>query len=142
MAKGLTRLDDEHSSQTKEINNALRFLLDESIKENKNIQADLKEDTSYLLYLMYLKLGLIEQIDDDLEYKYDKDYDTRIVTKEEQLVKLKRIKEIRQHKNPETLMHKVEFKPSQKYIFSYQEKESNSNEENKEYQINRKILKK
>ena len=53
-----------------EINNALKMLVDVAVEEDKPVVADLKEDTSYLLFLANKKLGYLEQIGDDIQYPF------------------------------------------------------------------------
>ena len=118
MAKGAPRLEEEKSNQTTEINNALKMLVDVAVEEDKPVVADLKEDTSYMLYLMYLKNGLIEQIGSDLEYQFG-NYEKKEISREEQIDKLKNIKQIRNSGNKNMLMHRVVFRPSKKYIDNY-----------------------
>lgn len=119
LAKDTARFDDEQTIQMQEISNALKEVLNTSIKENKTLTASLREDTSYLIYLMYLKEGLIEQIGSDLEYKYMDYYNKKRLTEEEQLLKLKDIKRIRRNEESKTTIHKVTFKPTKKYIDKY-----------------------
>ena len=68
--------------------------------------------------LMYLKNGLIEQIGSDLEYQFG-NYEKKEISREEQIDKLKNIKQIRNSGNKNMLMHRVVFKPSKKYIDNY-----------------------
>lgn len=122
LAKASPRLSDEKLLQTTEINEVLKLLMDESIKVDKSLEADLKEDTSYLIYLMYLKSGLIKQLGDDLEYSFSDKRNTKKVSFEEQLNKLRNISKIRKDGNPEMIMHKVKFRPTEKYIDYYYSK--------------------
>ena len=119
LAKDNARFNDEKTLQLNEINNALKEVLNISIKEEKTLTAKLREDTTYLIYLMYLKNGLIEQIGDDKEYPYNEEYNYKIITSNLQSNKLKNIKKIRTNPQSKTTIHKVKFKPTKKYIEHY-----------------------
>lgn len=99
-------LEDEKGTQQDEIKNCVHHLID----SYNYIEADLKEDTSYLLYLMNKRLGIIEQIGEDISYPYEEEAKTKIVSSEEQQQILKQVRKIREEKNPNLIMHKVKFK--------------------------------
>ena len=105
-------LDDEKGIQNKEIMNSLNSLL-ETYDE---IEADLKEDTSYLLYLMNKKLGYIEQIGEDTKYLFKDESNSTTISETDQANILKNIKQIRQVKNPNLIMHHVKFKKKDKIL--------------------------
>ena len=105
-------LDDEKGIQNKEIMNSLNSLL-ETYDE---IEADLKEDTSYLLYLMNKKLGYIEQIGEDTSYLFKDESNSTTISETDQANILKNIKQIRQDKNPNLIMHHVKFKKKDKIL--------------------------
>ena len=122
-AKSQPRLADENQAQQKEMMNAFNEILKDSVvyagkaTRVKTIKADLREDTSYLLYLFQLKHGLIEQIGDDLKYDYEQDDKKTPVTASEQLQTLKNAKQIREESaENKTTMHQVAFVPSQKTV--------------------------
>ena len=99
-------LDDEKGIQNKEIINSLNSLLE----TYDIIEADLKEDTSYLLYLMNKKLGYIEQIGEDISYSFNNRSNSTTISETDQANILKNIKQIRQDKNPNLIMHHVKLK--------------------------------
>jgi len=99
-------LEDEKGVQQDEIKNCVHHLID----SYDYIEADLKEDTSYLLYLVNKRLGYIGQIGEDMSYPYEEETKTKIVSSEEQQQILKQIRKIREEKNPNLIMHKVKFK--------------------------------
>ena len=105
-------LDDEKGTQNKEIMNSLNNLL-ETYDE---IEANLKEDTSYLLYLMNKKLGYIEQIGEDTSYLFKDESNLTTISETDQANILKNIKQIRQDKNPNLIMHHVKFKKKDKIL--------------------------
>ena len=105
-------LDDEKGIQNKEIMNSLNSLL-ETYDE---IEADLKEDTSYLLYLMNKKLGYIDQIGEDTSYLFKDESNSTTISETDQANILKNIKQIRQDKNPNLIMHHVKFKKKDKIL--------------------------
>ena len=110
LARTNPELEDEKGIQNKEIMNSLNNLLE----TYDAIEADLKEDTSYLLYLMNKKLGLIEQIGEDTRYSFRDRGNLAVVSDTEQADILKNIKQIRQDKNPNLIMHHVVFKKKDK----------------------------
>ncbi|MBQ3494334.1 MAG: hypothetical protein IJA69_02855 [Clostridia bacterium] len=123
MAKTQPRLADEKSAQQKEMMDAFKKILESAIvRQNgqttvKTINADLREDTSYLLYLFQLKHGLIEQVGEDLKYDFDNDTQKTAISATEQLEILKNAKQVRERADQKkTTMHKISFKPSQKFI--------------------------
>ena len=99
-------LDDEKGIQNKEIMNSLNSLL-ETYDE---METDLKEDSSYLLYLMNKKLGYIEQIGEDISYSFNNRSNLTTVSEIDQDNILKNIKQIRQDTNPNSIIHHVKFK--------------------------------
>ena len=105
-------LEDEKGIQNREIMSSLNSLLE----TYDTIEADLKEDTSYLLYLMNKKLGYIEQIGEDTSYPFRNKRNSTIVSDDNQADILKNIKQIRQDKNPNLIMHHVEFKKKGKTL--------------------------
>ena len=105
-------LKDEKGIQNREIMSSLNSLLE----TYDTIEADLKEDTSYLLYLMNKKLGYIEQIGEDTSYPFRNKRNSTIVSDANQADILKNIKQIRQDKNPNLIMHHVEFKKKGKTL--------------------------
>lgn len=122
-AKTSPRLKDENSNQQIEMSTALMELLKSSIKikdgkvvARKTISADLREDTSYLLYLHQKRRGLIEQIGEDEEYSFIDSEERRIVSEKEQQELLEQHRKIMTDENPETKMHSVQFVASQKFI--------------------------
>lgn len=105
-------LGDEKGIQNKEIMNSLNNLL-ETYNE---IEANLKEDTFYLLYLMNKKLGYIEQIGEDTSYLFKDESNSTTISETDQANILKNIKQIRQDKNPNSIMHHVKFKKKDKIL--------------------------
>lgn len=106
LARVEPELEDEKGKQKQE----MMEVIYELVGKYESIEADLKEDTSYLLYLMNKKLGYIEQIGEDISYPFEDSSNTKVVTELEQDSILKRTKEIREKKNPKLMMHKVTFK--------------------------------
>ena len=124
LAKKEPRLQDEGMSQTVEMAQAFEKILSDSIVLDdsgsitaiKPIKADLREDTSYLLYLAQMKRGVIEQIGDDVAYSYTNDSKKTTITREQQQQILANSKEIRDNQNPNMIMHGVVFRPTAKEI--------------------------
>ena len=110
LARTNPELEDEKGIQNKEIMTSLNNLLE----TYDAIEADLKEDTSYLLYLMNKKLGLIEQIGEDTRYSFRDRSNLVVVSDADQANILKNIKQIRQDKNLNLIMHHVVFKKKDK----------------------------
>lgn len=104
----LARIDavsGEGAQQLREIVTALREL----VETDKIITADLKEDTSYPLFLISKKRGLIQQVGNDEMYYYNYDFLPRMVVsekKQEQLYK-KLVK--RRKPSKQARMHYVSF---------------------------------
>ncbi|MBQ3494333.1 MAG: hypothetical protein IJA69_02850 [Clostridia bacterium] len=135
MAKTLPRLEDEAKLQQKEMMSAFKNILESAVvckngqTNVKTINADLREDTSYLLYLFQLKHGLVEQVGEDLKYDYEQSDKKTPLCLAEQFEILKNAKQVRENADKEkTTMHKICFKPSQKVIDNIKQE----NEENKE----------
>ena len=112
LARMNPELEDEKGIQNKEIMNLLNNLLE----TYDTIEADLKEDTSYLLYLMNKRLGFLEQIGEDTRYSFGDRSNSTTVSEANQADILKNIKQIRQDKNPELIMHHVVFKKKDKVL--------------------------
>lgn len=117
------RLEDEGKNQQQEMNLAFNTILDQSIvvKDGKlvslkGIKADLREDTSYLLYLYQKHKGLIEQAGDDLRYKYEESDKKQVVSEQEQAETMKNMRQIRESGNESLYMHKVSFLATEKTI--------------------------
>jgi len=105
LAKKTPTLLEEEKNQLQEMSQIMTSLL-ETYDE---IEADLKEDTSYLLYLINKKRGLIEQIGEDEWYYFGDDCTRKLVTEKEQEEYLRNIKIIKNEKNPDNRMHHVIF---------------------------------
>lgn len=124
LAKKEPRLQDEGMSQTVEMAQAFEKILSDSIVLDdsdsitaiKPIKADLREDTSYLLYLAQMKRGVIEQIGDDVAYSYIDDSKKVTTSREQQQQILANSREIRDNQNPNMIMHGVVFRPTAKEI--------------------------
>ena len=110
LAKKEPELPDEKSKQNQEMMKAVYDLVD----KYDYIEADLKEDTSYLLYLMHLKLGYLKQIGEDICYSFESKEKTKEVTQEEQEQILANRKKIQEEKNPDLIMHHVTFQKVKK----------------------------
>ncbi len=110
LAKKEPELPDEKSKQNQEMKKAVYDLVD----KYDYIEADLKEDTSYLLYLMHLKLGYLKQIGEDICYSFESKEKTKEVTQEEQEQILANRKKIQEEKNPDLIMHHVTFQKVKK----------------------------
>ena len=106
LAKIKPSLDDELSVQNQEIMNIIFDL----VKRYDKVQADLKEDTSYLLFLINKKLGYLEQIGEDISYSFMNQGLKGTVSEKEQQDILKNSKIIKEKKNPEQIMHRITFK--------------------------------
>lgn len=109
LAKMPPSIEDEKGIQVKEIISTLHEL----VSRYETVEAVLREKTSYLLYLMNLKLGIIEQIGEDISYSYQDSENKRIVSKEEQEEILKNRNQIRNDEENQR-MHKVLFKKKEK----------------------------
>lgn len=124
LAKKEPRLQDEGMSQTVEMAQAFEKILSDSIVLDdsgsitaiKPIKAELREDTSYLLYLAQMKRGVIEQIGDDVAYSYTDGSNKITITREQQQQILANSREIRDNQNPNMIMHGVVFRPTAKEI--------------------------
>jgi hypothetical protein len=125
IAKTELRTEDEGQEQQNEMNSAFKRILTESVvldesqqvQHVKNIKAQLREDTSYLLWLGQKKHGIISQQGSDVLYRYNDDEgDKREFTEQEQTDVLKNMRTIRNAENTQLNMHKVEFTPSEESI--------------------------
>ena len=122
-AKCQPRLEDEANEQQSEMGLAFNTILRESvlIDENgqvlnvKKINADLREDTSYILYLFQKRRGVVAQIGQDLRYKYEDQENMVPVSENEQELTLKNFNAVKSS-NPTLAMHKVQFVASDKTI--------------------------
>ncbi len=117
------RLEDEGEKQQQEMNLAFNTILDQSIVIKngqlvnlKGIKADLREDTSYLLYLYQKHRGLIEQAGDDLRYKYAESDNKQVILTQEQEETMRNMRQIRKTENESLYMHKVSFLATTKTI--------------------------
>lgn len=122
-AKKEPRLEDELHNQQEEMNLAFNTILAQSVvtrdgklERVKLVKADLREDTSYLLYLFQKHQGLVKQDGDDLRYKYDDSEVKKVVTESEQKETIKNIRKIRASGNKDIYMHKVVFSATEKTI--------------------------
>ena len=59
---------------------------------------------------MNKKLGYIEQIGEDISYSFNNRSNSTTISETDQANILKNIKQIRQDKNPNSIMHNVKFK--------------------------------
>ena len=123
-AKKTPRIEDEGMEQFSEMVKGFEKIVSDSILTDENgkeidrkpICADLREDTSYLLYLQEIRRGKIEQIGDDIVFPYNDITNTKTITQEEQNQILENKKEIRENQNPDMIMHRVSFKPTDKMV--------------------------
>ena len=106
LARTIPELEDEKGTQNKEIISTLSNLLE----RYEYVEADLKEDTSYLLYLMNKKLGYLEQIGEDTSYPFEDRSNLTVTSEIDQDNILRNMKHIRQNKNPNLIMHHLTFK--------------------------------
>jgi len=104
LARVTPTLEDEKKNQLDEIQSIVSTLIDSS----QYIEADLKEDTSYILYLMNKRLGYIEQIGEDTSYLFGTNDSEKTVTEEEQMKILKNYVKTKEQNS--YTMHKVKFK--------------------------------
>ena len=65
---------------------------------------------------MNKRLGLLEQIGEDTRYSFGDRINSTTVSEADQATILKNIKQIRQDKNPELIMHHVVFKKKDKVL--------------------------
>ncbi len=104
----LARIDavsGEGAQQLREIATALRTL----VETDKIIMADLKEDTSYPLFLISKKRGIIRQIGNDEMYYWRYGFLPRMVVSEEKQEQLYK-KIVKEHKPSKQIrMHYVSF---------------------------------
>ncbi len=105
LVKTTPTLGDEIKDQNQEIMKVIYDL----VRKYDYIEADLKEDTSYLLYLINKKLGYFEQIGEDISYPFQNRNQQKEITEQEQEDILKQMKEIKKKKNPELIMHHITF---------------------------------
>lgn len=119
LARGKPRFADERSAGSIEMGKALDSIMIEAWKDNKDVEAELREDTSYLLLLELKKNGLIEQVGPDETFQFgDEDsWNRRAVSEEEQIEILNRKEEIKEKEAIEenTTMHHMMFRPTEKY---------------------------
>lgn len=101
-------LEDERGKQLQEIMSVIRYLVNNYDK----VKADLKEDTSYILYLTNKHLGYIEQIGEDVSYPFDNEHDKRVISEEEQQEILKNYK--KQEQKNSLIMHNIAFRKNKK----------------------------
>lgn len=106
LAKIKPDLEDEKSIQDQEIMNIVYDL----VRKYDQVEADLKEDTSYLLFLINKKLGYFEQIGDDISYPFSSQASKKQITEAEQNQILKNARKIKEDKNPNNIMHNITFK--------------------------------
>ena len=122
-AKCQPRLEDEANEQQSEMGLAFNTILSESVvvdpngqvEKVKKIKADLREDTSYLLYLFQKRRGVVEQIGQDMRYMYEDQEKMVPVSEKEQELTLKNFNTVKSS-NPTLAMHKVEFVASDKTV--------------------------
>ena len=115
------RLEDKNGLQQQEMTVAFNTILRQSIvakdgkfERLKGIIADLREDTSYLLYLYQKHLGNIEQVGNDMCYTLENRFDSVNISEQEQREILKNISKIR--KEAQLKFHSVSFVPTQRTI--------------------------
>lgn len=106
LAKIKPNIKDESSIQNQEIMNIFYNL----VRTYDKVELDLKEDTSYLLFLINKKLGYLEQIGDDISYRYNNPHKQKIITEEQQQKILNNYKNIRNSKKSSQIMHKIVLK--------------------------------
>lgn len=99
-------LNDEKQIQFQEIQHVIYNL----IKEHDIVEANLRENNSYLLFLINKELGYIEQIGEDIAYEFDKPNNKTITTKEKQQEILNNIKKIRNNDKSKQIFHKLYFR--------------------------------
>ena len=124
LAKKIPRIEDEGRQQTTEMSRAFEKILSEAVVLDedgnlsmvKPIKADLREDTSYLLYLMQKRKGIIEQVGEDMAYSFTTQGEKTVITEEQQKQILSNMSEIREKENPDLMMHRVEFRPTAKTV--------------------------
>ncbi len=117
LVKTTPTLGDEIKDQNQEIMKVIYDL----VRKYDYIEADLKEDTSYLLYLINKKLGYFEQIGEDISYPFQNRNQQKEITEQEQEDILKQMKEIKKKKNPELIMHHIIFQKGK--LFQLEEEE-------------------
>ena len=109
MAKTTPRFEDEAGVQASELSNAYKNIIENS--NGKIIEADLRETTSYVLYLFYLTHGIIEQIGEDNEFIFGEENNMTSIESIKQNEILNN-KEIRR----DNIMHRVKFRYKQNDI--------------------------
>ena len=117
LAKTEPRLPDEGMKQNMEIKKGFDRILYDSVVVSENgdvrvkpIKANLREDTSYLLYLLQLKRGILEQVGNDVAFPFGgSSYHGTVVSKEEQEQIFRNHREIKEKNNPNNIMHHVTF---------------------------------
>lgn len=117
LARGKSRFEDEKIKGSSEMGKALDKIMLEAVEAGKTVEAELREDTSYILMLELKEAGLIEQVGDDETFEYGNPWDSESVSEEQQMEILSRKNEIREKEGAEetTTMHHVSFIPTEKY---------------------------
>ena len=139
IARRNPRIYDEGVEQTGEIIEGLNKILEEAVvlDDNNNLEfvkpinADLREDTAYLIYLVQKHRDKITQVEEDYKYRYEDIFEMEPVSVEEQNDILKNYNEIKENGNPELYMHRVKFTPSKKEIEKIIEKKTSKEIEQK-----------
>lgn len=119
LARGKFRFEDERSVGSLEMGRGLEKIMLEAMREGKEVEANLREDTSYISLLKMKQNGLIEQVGEDEKFEFGSDeYSKRkAVSEEEQSEILSNQKEIKEKESTleSTTMHHMKFKPTEKY---------------------------
>jgi len=101
----------QEDAQFHEMNAAFNEILAGSIEHEQVIRTRLREDTSYLLYLMKKHSGIIEQEGADVRHKFGEHPSEGVeCTEADQAQTLKKFREIRLAGNPDLMMHTVKFR--------------------------------
>ena len=120
LAHGTPRLPGERTKGAAEIGDAIISILEKAYYEDLSVNADLREDTSYLMLLRLKKLGMVEFISDDNTYTWGENQEEVIgvVSEEEQMKLLKNRRRVaREGRNSDqVIMHQIEFKPTEAFM--------------------------
>ncbi len=121
LARGKPRFEDEKSRGSLEMGRALELITLEAVHSKKDLEAELREDTSYIMLLEMVENGLIELVGEDEAFPFggdEFDDEKRIVSKDEQKEILDRKDEIRAQAANEEIatMHHIVWRPTEKYI--------------------------
>lgn len=124
LARSEPRIEDEGREQQQEISKAFNTILSQSIVigdecssvKIKPINVDLREDTSYLLYLHQKRRGIIEQVGSDVSYPYGDELNQTQITEKQQEEFIRNAVNINRQEYEKVMIHHLTFVPTEKTI--------------------------